>query len=204
MGTPIFGQFCPFLFATPSGWMGGGCAQPFSDLFIDVPTDVPACLSCWRMNWGQQRSWAVFIQDISVHLRHPSFPLSLLVTSCLKKPPQSVILPPLCLTVGTVLAWWCTFPPNTLARIHTKEFNLCLIRPETFFVLQAKWPLGTFWQTPDQASVCLLLRSGFCLTSHASVPFARFVPTLSRKSKPLFDITLGLCSVMHCQLWDLI
>ena len=49
--------------------------------------------------------------------------------------------------IGLVMssAW---FPQNMMPGIHAKEFNLCLIRPNS-----------------RQAAMCLLLRNGFCLAT---------------------------------------
>ncbi len=96
-------------------------------------------LSCWKVNLRPSlRSWALwrrFSSRISLYLAafiFPSIATSRPVPAA-EKHPHSMMLPPPCFTVGTVLdRWWAVpgFPPHIPLRIKAKKFYLGLIRPE--------------------------------------------------------------------------
>ncbi len=119
-------------------------------------------LSCWKVNlWPSLRSWALwrrFSSRISLYLAtfiFPSIATSRPVPAA-EKHPHSMMLPPPCFTVGTVLgqvmssAW---FSPHIPLRIKAKKFYLGLIRPEN--------PSGVFLANSMRAFMCLALRRGF-------------------------------------------
>ncbi|MEQ2309903.1 hypothetical protein AMECASPLE_003317 [Ameca splendens] len=66
--------------------------------------------------------------------------------------------------IGLVMssAW---FPSNMMPGIHTKYFNLCLIRAENFVSLDVRVLVAI----SRLAAMCLLLRNGFLL---ATLPYS--------------------------------
>ncbi len=96
-------------------------------------------LSCWKVNLRPSlRSWALwrrFSSRISLYLAafiFPSIATSRPVPAA-EKHPHSMMLPPPCFTVGTVLdRWWAVpgFSQHRPLRIKAKKFYLGLIRPE--------------------------------------------------------------------------
>ncbi len=96
-------------------------------------------LSCWKVNLRPSlRSWALwrrFSSRISLYLAafiFPSIATSRPVPAA-EKHPHSMMLPPPCFTVGTVLdRWWAVpwFSPHIPLRIKAKKLYLGLIRPE--------------------------------------------------------------------------
>ncbi len=96
-------------------------------------------LSCWKVNLRPSlRSWALWRRFSSrISLYSAAFIFPSIATSrpvpAAEKHPHSMMLPPPCFTVGTVLdRWWAVpcFSPHIPLRIKAKKFYLGLIRPE--------------------------------------------------------------------------
>ncbi len=144
--TSLFGDPLPFLLADPLqfcqvGWLGHSRTVTellWSHSFVILAVCLGS-LSCWKVNLRPSlRSWALwrrFSSRISLYLAafiFPSIATSRPVPAA-EKHPHSMMLPPPCFTVGTVLdRWWAVpgFSPHIPLRIKAKKFYLGLIRPE--------------------------------------------------------------------------
>ncbi len=99
-------------------------------------------LSCWKVNLRPSlRSWALwrrFSSRISLYLAafiFPSIATSRPVPAA-EKHPHSMMLPPPCFTVGTVLDRWWAAP----GFLHTYRLEL---RPKSYWIMEATVLLGT-------------------------------------------------------------
>lgn len=123
--------------------------------------------------------WSRFSSRISLYIA-PSIFLSILIRQFLPEKHPYSMMPPLFLTVGLVLAWWCTLPGflQTCRLEFTPKSSIFVSSDQRifFFVSQAESPLGASWQASGTAAMCLLLSSGFHLAPRASVAIPRFVP----------------------------
>ena len=94
----------------------------------------------------------VFIKDISL-LSLISFPLTLTShpVPATEKHPQSMMLPPPCITVGMVLGRWWVVPGFlwTWLQIEAKLFNLGLMRPENLVSHSLSVPLRISGAQPE-------------------------------------------------------
>ena len=146
-------------------------AGPVKDIQSLVPKPILSCLGCvlWvvvllECDPSPQSEFLsaleqVFIKELCT-LLSSSFPRSWLVSQSLllKEIPHSMMLPPLCFTVGMLPGflqmWFLAFRTNSSILVSSDQRILFLMVWESFRCLLAnsKW-----------AVMCLLLRSGFHL-----------------------------------------
>ncbi len=126
-------------------------------------------LSCWKVNLRPSlRSWALwrrFWSRISLYLAafiFPSIATSRPVPAA-EKHPHSMMLPPPCFTVGTVLDRWWAVP----GFLHTYRLEL---RPKSYILVSSDQRIlfvtilesfRCFLANSMQAFMCLALRRGF-------------------------------------------
>ncbi len=118
-------------------------------------------LSCWKVNLRPSlRSWALwrrFSSRISLYLAafiFPSIATSRPVPAA-EKHPHSMMLPPPCFTVGTVLDRWWAVP----GFLHTYRLEL---RPKVLsWSHQTRESFRCFLANSMRAFMCLALRRGF-------------------------------------------
>ncbi len=126
-------------------------------------------LSCWKVNLRPTlRSWALwrrFSSRISLYLAafiFPSIATSRPVPAA-EKHPHSMMLPPPCFTVGTVLDRWWAVP----GFLHTYRLEL---RPKSSILVSSDQrilfvtilePFRCFLANSMRAFMCLALRRGF-------------------------------------------
>ncbi len=123
-------------------------------------------LSCWKVTfgpvWGPEHSGEGFRPGYPCtwDIIFPSIATSRPVPAA-EKHPHSMMLPPPCFTVGTVLdRWWAVpgFSPHIPLRIKAKKFYLGLIRPENL-ICHHLGVLQVFFSNSMRAFMCLALRS---------------------------------------------
>ncbi len=169
-GQPFFLQRCSIGFK--SGLWPGHSRTVTELLWSHSFVILAVCLgslSCWKVNLRPSlRSWALwrrFSSRISLYLTAFIFPS--IVTSrpvpAAEKHPHSMMLPPPCFTVGTVLDRWWAVP----GFLHTYHLEL---RPKSYILVSSDQRIlfvtilesfRCFLANSMRAFMCLALRRGF-------------------------------------------
>ena len=133
LGTPVFGQFCPFLFTEPLELYQVGWGASLHSLFqispemfnrIQVLGWLGHSRTFTELSWSHtfniyrhpslrsRALWSRFSSRMSLYIAAFIFPsiLTSLPVPAADKHPHSMMLPPPCFTVGMVLARWWAVP----------------------------------------------------------------------------------------------